>query len=165
MALLGKIFDALRNTARKMFSSKSDEPQKSLGRDVPAKRPFIATARGNPSASALGGIATKAIDRRHENKVQYATQEAAEGTPQGENGLKYAAPNDTRFRPQGLEWQASSECQSWVGQPTCKPTGFSRGYLTESDRRDGTLLSVSLWMWDAFGVKTKMRGGVEMSSL
>ena len=44
--------------------------------------------------------------------------------------MKHAAPNDTRFRPQGLERQASSECQSWVGQPTCKPTGFSRGYLT-----------------------------------
>ena len=42
---------------------------------------FIATARGNPSASALGGIATRAIDRRHENMVQCATQEAVEGTP------------------------------------------------------------------------------------
>ena len=91
---------------------------------------FIATARGNPSALALGGIATRAIDRRHEDMVQYAQQEAAEGTPQGENGLKNAAPNDTRFRPQGLERQASSERQSWVGQPTCKPTGFSHGYLT-----------------------------------
>jgi hypothetical protein len=65
--------------------------------------------------------------------VQYAQQEAVEGTPQGENSLKNAAPNDTRFRPQGLERQASSECQSLVGQPTCKPTGFSRGYLTKSD--------------------------------
>ena len=46
--------------------------------------------------------------------------------------MKNAAPNDTRFRPQGLERQASSECQSWVGQPTCKPTGFSRVYLTST---------------------------------
>ena len=47
--------------------------------------------------------------------------------------MKNAAPNDTRFRPQGLERQASSECQSLVGQPTCKPTGFSRGYLTQDN--------------------------------
>lgn len=83
---------------------------------------LIATARGNPKALALGRIATRAIDRRYEDMVQYAQQEAGKGTPRGENSLKNPAPNDTRFRPQGLERQASSECQSWVGQPTCKPT-------------------------------------------
>ena len=115
--------DEIRAGGGKKYIPLSKEDQFALAN-------FIATVRGNPSALALGGNATRAIDRRHEDMVQYAQQEAVEGTPQGENGLKNAAPNDTRFRPQGLERQVSSECQSWVGQPTCKPTGFCRGYLT-----------------------------------
>ena len=64
--------------------------------------------------------------------VHSTIQEAGEGTPQGENGLKNPAPNDTRFRLRGLGRQVLSGDQSWVGQPTCKPTGFSRGYLTKT---------------------------------
>ena len=57
--------------------------------------------------------------------------ESCKGTPDGENSSKSNGMN-TRPRPSGLRRQAMSEGRSWVGRPTCKPTGFSRGYLTLS---------------------------------
>ena len=74
-----------------------------------------------------------AIDRTGNNVIQYKTQGAIQGTPQGETVSKDSL-GDTRFRLQGPERQAMSGCQSWIGQPTCKPIGFSRGYLTEMSK-------------------------------
>lgn len=59
--------------------------------------------------------------------VQYETQEAVEGTPQGENGLKNAAPNDTRFRRKDLSGRHRQNANRGLGNQPASPQAFAVG--------------------------------------
>lgn len=70
------------------------------------------------------------IDKMGKDMIQYEVQKAIQGTPQGETVLKDSLEATPTFVRKDLSSRHSQKANRGLGEPTCKPTGFSRGYLT-----------------------------------